>query len=609
MDTTDARNPPPAPAAVVEWIRSAAIPLTPAEPRHGLADLAPLRAVIGDARIVSLGEATHGTREFFTLKHRLLELCVAELGFTMFCIEASFPESLAVNAYVLDGTGDPAAALANMRFWTWDTAEVLDLIEWMRWWNVHHDRKVKFYGFDMQYPTVAALGLIDYLDRVAPDLAAECRSELAPLASDVATDRFAQLAAARRDEAFACIARMREAFAQRREAWIAATGALDWHLGRLHASVLDQAARLRADLSSNVRDPAMAENVCALLEAEGPAAKAVLWAHNGHVARAVYPEDGKAMGKALDEMVGRAQVVIGFSFDRGAFQARSSSSELADHRIAGPMPGSLDAALAQAGLPRFALDLANAPRDGAVAAWLAAEMPMRSVGAVYYLKDDDAVDAAKVDPRYAMAIVPRAQFDAIVFVTDTTAARRNRALPAPQPLPIHDAPANLALAGDGVPAGWRLVGAERHKIDAVASGNDPAPSGGRTVRLTRDAGRQRWGDVRLVQEVAAQISRGQRVRFAAAIRTQCAGTGAGALLLMRFRKKPDDGGSSSLVRDLTVAASSDAPAQSPQWTTVAVEADVPDEAHSCVLALVMSGNGSAWFGDLAFTMVARAATT
>src|SRR5271169_2706473 len=167
--------------SVVEWIRSAAIPLATVEPRQGRKDLDPLRPIIGNARIVSRGEATHGTREFFKLKHRLLEFCVAELGFTMFGIEASFPESLAVNAYVLDDVSNAADALAGMRYWTWDTEEVLDLIEWMRWWNGNNARKVKFYGFVTGYPTVAALGLIDFLARVAPELAAACKTELAPL--------------------------------------------------------------------------------------------------------------------------------------------------------------------------------------------------------------------------------------------------------------------------------------------------------------------------------------------------------------------------------------------------------------------------------------------
>src|SRR5215813_99081 len=172
----------------VDWIRAGAIPITTVKAGNGFSDLEPLRQLIGGARIVSLGEATHGTREFFQLKHRLLEFCVAELGFTIFGIEASYPECLRVNDYVLRGTGNPAEALAGTRFWTWDTEEVLALIEWMRGWNATHARQVKFYGFDMQFPTEAALGVLDYLARVAPDLAAESEAPLRPLTDDFSAD-------------------------------------------------------------------------------------------------------------------------------------------------------------------------------------------------------------------------------------------------------------------------------------------------------------------------------------------------------------------------------------------------------------------------------------
>ena len=141
--------------SVVEWIRSAAIPLATAEPRQGYKDLEALRGVIGDARIVSLGEATHGTREFRKFNHRLLEFCISELGFTMLAIEAPFPESLEVNAYVLEAMGNAADALAGTRYWIWNTEETLDLIEWMRWWNDNNARKVKFYGFVTHSPAVA----------------------------------------------------------------------------------------------------------------------------------------------------------------------------------------------------------------------------------------------------------------------------------------------------------------------------------------------------------------------------------------------------------------------------------------------------------------------
>ena len=156
--------------SAVEWIRSAASSLATVEPRLGLTDLEPLRTIIGDARIVSLGEATHGTREFRKLKHRLFEFCVAELGFTMLGIDAPFPESLAVNAYVLDGIGNAADALAGTRYWVWDTEEVVDLIEGVQRWNTNNTRKVKFYGFVTDFPAIAALGLIDFLARVARTL-------------------------------------------------------------------------------------------------------------------------------------------------------------------------------------------------------------------------------------------------------------------------------------------------------------------------------------------------------------------------------------------------------------------------------------------------------
>lgn len=140
---------------VAEWIRTNAIPLSTTEPGGGFADMQALKPLIGDARIVSLGEATHGTREFFQLKHRLLEFLATEMGFTIFSIEANMPEAYRLNDYVLNGTGDPAELLRGMYFWTWDTEEVLEMIRWMREFNASGRGRVQFTGFDMQTPTVA----------------------------------------------------------------------------------------------------------------------------------------------------------------------------------------------------------------------------------------------------------------------------------------------------------------------------------------------------------------------------------------------------------------------------------------------------------------------
>jgi hypothetical protein len=105
-----------------------------------------LKQLIGNARIVSLGEATHGTREFFQLKHRMLEFLATEMGFTIFSIEANMPEAYRLNDYVLNGTGDPAELLRGMYFWTWNTEEVLEMIRWMRAFNASGRGRVRSPG-------------------------------------------------------------------------------------------------------------------------------------------------------------------------------------------------------------------------------------------------------------------------------------------------------------------------------------------------------------------------------------------------------------------------------------------------------------------------------
>src|SRR5215470_17062568 len=156
-----------APNEVADWIRGHAIPIATTEAGHGFADLQPLKKVIGTARLVELGEATHGTREFFQLKHRMLEFLVTEMGFNIFGIEATMPEGFDINDYVLTGKGDPGKALAALYFWTWNTDEVLGMIRWMQQYNAdpRHARNVKFYGFDMQSAPRAAKNALSYLRR------------------------------------------------------------------------------------------------------------------------------------------------------------------------------------------------------------------------------------------------------------------------------------------------------------------------------------------------------------------------------------------------------------------------------------------------------------
>lgn len=119
-------------------------------PQDPFQDLEFLRSIMTGKRIVALGEATHGTREFFLMKHRLLEFLVYEMGFDLFGVEAGERVCSVINQYVLEGKGDPREAVNGFESWTWQTEEALDLVKWMRAYNSDSTMtcKLKFFGID-----------------------------------------------------------------------------------------------------------------------------------------------------------------------------------------------------------------------------------------------------------------------------------------------------------------------------------------------------------------------------------------------------------------------------------------------------------------------------
>lgn len=160
--------------AILKALQEYARPLQTTDPTPDFHDLKPLAETLEDATVIGLGEATHGTREFFRMKDRIIRYLVTEAGLRLFALEANFSETLAINNYVTTGAGDPLDALAGIYFWTWDTEEVLALIEWLRGFN--EDRpsgdQVRFYGIDMQYTAGPARAIRDYLADEDPELRA-----------------------------------------------------------------------------------------------------------------------------------------------------------------------------------------------------------------------------------------------------------------------------------------------------------------------------------------------------------------------------------------------------------------------------------------------------
>ena len=165
------------PAEVTTWLNSTVVPFDGVHLSLPHDDMGVLRDLVGDARVVSLGENTHGTRDFFEMKARILRFLVEEMGFDAFMIEATWPESNRLDRYVRTGEGDPDVYLTGLYFWTWRTESVLEMIQWMR---SHNDAggSVGFYGFDMQYPGMALDNVIRYVADVDPAVVGETEARL-----------------------------------------------------------------------------------------------------------------------------------------------------------------------------------------------------------------------------------------------------------------------------------------------------------------------------------------------------------------------------------------------------------------------------------------------
>lgn len=156
------------------------IPLKTLSPEDDFTDLAPLRTILQNKRIVALGEATHGTKEFFDYKHRLLKFLVTELGFKTFVIEADFAGTQAMNDYVLYGKGSAHRGLQQMTIGVWFTQEFVDMVEWIKQYNSTKafQDKVKFYGCDMQFALNSGAAIKNGLIKLQNPLSAEAQKGL-----------------------------------------------------------------------------------------------------------------------------------------------------------------------------------------------------------------------------------------------------------------------------------------------------------------------------------------------------------------------------------------------------------------------------------------------
>ncbi|MBK7309172.1 MAG: erythromycin esterase family protein [Chitinophagaceae bacterium] len=391
--------------SAASWLNKNCIPIKYVKAENGFDDLNPLKDLIGDARIVSLGECTHGSSEVFSMKHRMLEYLVKEKGFTIFSIEANMPEAYALNEYIIDGKGDPRKLMAGMYFWTWNTQEVLDMIEWMKKYNEKATKKIMFTGFDMQFSDVSIKILREYLIVNNNNLLSilndyDSLYKKKQMKKNESTDNFKKLKADAQILLDSLNAHKPMAYNK------------DFNWAFQNARILWQYAANH--FSNPARDESMAENVKWILD-ENPSAKIVLWAHNGHIRKDKDGFEYKSMGEYLDKMYGKQMIAIGFATAEGTYTAVQRDGKkfigLDSANTLLTKEGSYESFFNIAETADFILDLRNISKGQEGTGWIQEKRLFRSIGAVAMNK----FQFAKIN------LI--SHFDMIIFIRKTSASK------------------------------------------------------------------------------------------------------------------------------------------------------------------------------------------
>jgi erythromycin esterase-like protein len=366
----------------------------------GLLDL------IGDRRLVLIGEASHGTHDFYQERARITRRLIDECGFSAVAIEADWPDAYRVNRYVmgLSDDADANTALSDFRrfpAWMWRNRDVLAFVEWLRARNdahAHPATKARFYGLDLYSLRASIEAVVEYLDHVDPDEATRARARYSCF-DHVRAEGQAYGYALAHLGAIPCenevvtqlieLRRRAESYL-RRDGWVADD---EFFFAEQNARLVRDAEEYyqkmyRAEVSSwNLRDRHMAGTLDALIEhldRQHPRTKVVVWEHNSHVGDARFTEMGTRgelnVGQLARQRYGKESALVGFSTFDGTVTAASDWGGPAERkRVRAASADSHEAFLHECGSKRFWLDTAQP----AVHAALSVPRLERAIGVIY----------------------------------------------------------------------------------------------------------------------------------------------------------------------------------------------------------------------------------
>jgi protein-L-isoaspartate(D-aspartate) O-methyltransferase len=387
---------------------------------------------IADARVVLLGEATHGTSEFYRMRARITRELIMHRGFQFVAVEADWPDAARVDDHVLGGR--PRSSLqftpfARFPTWMWRNEEVEQFIEWLRLHNAEQpalERKAGFHGLDLYSLFTSIAAVLAYLDDVDPDAARVARlryGALTPWQKDPAAYGQAVLVGRYQSSETAVVAMLRDMLGRRID-YASKDGERFFDAAQNARLVANAERYYRAmyygsAVAWNLRDAHMFETLQSLLTYYGPGSKGIVWEHNSHVGDAAATEMSARgehnVGQLCRMKLGQGAYIVGFGTDHGTVAAASSWDEpMQEMRVRPANADSYERIFHDSEVRAFALPLRE-PARSAVRDELAPPRLERAIGVVYRPETELA-------SHYFYATLPR-QFDEYVWFDETRAVR------------------------------------------------------------------------------------------------------------------------------------------------------------------------------------------
>ncbi|MGX9574879.1 protein-L-isoaspartate(D-aspartate) O-methyltransferase [Mesorhizobium sp. f-mel] len=422
--TADRRSGPARTRSLPEMIAAAAEPLPDFDdPAFG-----ELFDRFGDRRVVLLGEASHGTSEFYRARAAITRRLIEKHGFTIVAVEADWPDAAAIDRHVRHRPSRADADPPFQRFptWMWRNTDVAAFVDWMRQHNERiriSSRLAGFYGLDIYNMSGSIGAVLQYLDRVDPQAAKIARERygcLTPWQHEPSTYGRVALTSGYEKCEQAVLEQCRELLAKQLD--YAQQDGVDFLDATQNARLIASAERYYRIMyyggaqSWNLRDTHMFETLEHLLEARGPNAKAVVWAHNSHIGDARYTEMGIVrdevnIGQLSRQRFGDEAALIGLSTHSGTVAAASDwDSEMEIKRVRPSLSDSYERLCHDCGVSRFLLDI---KRDDDLRDRLLERRLERFIGVIYRPETE-------LRSHYAAASLSQ-QFDAFVWFDETVA--------------------------------------------------------------------------------------------------------------------------------------------------------------------------------------------